>query len=172
MYTKFKSGYEAISESSIAKGEKNDCVVRAVMNSFDVNYDRAHKWCEKKLDREPRKGVFGTVEQLTEHCNKKTTLNGKVIKEILLSPKEISCKKWHPKKFKKAKPLINSDYTHKQVAYTVRTFSERFTKGTYLVLVRGHALTVKDGILFDNPYYKNNGFRRPVRAVFKVEEIG
>ena len=171
MPTKFKSSYEAISDSSsIAKGEKNDCVVRAVMNSFDVNYDRAHKWCEKRLHRAPRKGVFGTVEQLAEHCRNKTTFNGKAIKSILLGPKEIDYKKYHPKKFKKAKPLINSDYTHKPVAYTVRTFSECFTKGTYLALVKGHALTIKDGIVFDNPYYQTKGFRRPLRAVFKIEE--
>ena len=63
---------------------------------------------------------------------------------------------------------INKDYTHKEVNHTVKTFCEQYNKGTYIVLVRNHALTIKDGIVIDNPNYRFTGYRRVVESFFKV----
>ena len=63
---------------------------------------------------------------------------------------------------------INNDYTHKPVAYTVKTFCATFSKGTYIVLVNKHALTVKDGIVIDNPDMRFTGYRRVVESYIKV----
>ncbi len=39
---KFQNGYEAITKKDTkADGEKNYCVVRALMNAFDVSYNEA-----------------------------------------------------------------------------------------------------------------------------------
>ena len=35
----FKNGYEVSSGSLIAKGEKNDCFVRACANAFNISYE-------------------------------------------------------------------------------------------------------------------------------------
>ena len=54
------------------------------------------------------------------------------------------------------------------VSYTVKTFCARYNEGTYIVLVNKHALTIKDGIVIDNPDMKFTGYRRVVESFFKV----
>ena len=34
----FKNGYEISTKSTVAKREKNDCVVRAMANAFEISY--------------------------------------------------------------------------------------------------------------------------------------
>ena len=63
---------------------------------------------------------------------------------------------------------INVEYTHKQVSYTVKTFSAMFSKGTYIVLVNKHALVIKDGVVVDNPNNRFDGYRRVVMGYVKV----
>jgi hypothetical protein len=67
----------------------------------------------------------------------------------------------------KLKP-INEDYTHKKVAYTVKTFCAKFSKGTFIVIVHKHALCVKDGIVIDNGDMQFTGYRRTVESYVKV----
>ena len=63
---------------------------------------------------------------------------------------------------------INADYTHKEVKFTVKTFCAKFNKGTFIVLVNKHALTIKDGIVIDNPNMRFTGYRRVVESYVKV----
>ena len=63
---------------------------------------------------------------------------------------------------------INKDYTHKKVAYTVKTFCAKFSKGTFIVIVHKHALCVKDGIVIDNGDMQFTGYRRTVESFVKV----
>ena len=51
MLQNFKNGYEVSAKSEIAKTETNDCVVRAFANAFEVNYNMAHVFVEKKFNR-------------------------------------------------------------------------------------------------------------------------
>ena len=64
--------------------------------------------------------------------------------------------------------LKNPKYKHKPVAYTVKTFMQNFKRGTYLIIVNKHALTVKNGVLIDNANYRFEGYRRPVESAFKI----
>jgi hypothetical protein len=73
-----------------------------------------------------------------------------------------------PKKESKV-VLQNTTYRHKPVAYTVNTFIKRFKSGTYILLVKGHALVVKNGVMIDNPNYQFNGYRRVVESAFQVK---
>ena len=58
---KFQNGFEAITKKdNKADGEKNDCVVRALMNAFDISYNKAHSIAEKVFGRERLKGTQGT----------------------------------------------------------------------------------------------------------------
>ena len=43
-YEATSKAIQGYSESTIAKSETNDCVVRAFASAFDVSYDRAHKY--------------------------------------------------------------------------------------------------------------------------------
>ena len=42
-------------------GETNDCVVRAISESFGVDYLAAWEFCAKKLKRQPRQGVYTSI---------------------------------------------------------------------------------------------------------------
>ena len=64
--------------------------------------------------------------------------------------------------------VVNTKYTHKEVAHTVKTFCEQYNKGTYIVIVRKHALTIKDGIVIDNPNYRFTGYRRIVESAVRI----
>ena len=153
----FKSGYEVSKGSLIAKGEKNDCVVRAIANAFNISYDIAHEFTAKEFKRKARKGtkaVYSTFKALGE-------VSFELFKDTLFPvTKEYNLKFVHNP--------INPEYTHKQVKYTVKTFSAMFNKGTYVVLVHKHALTIKDGIVVDNPNNRFDGYRRVVESIIRV----
>jgi hypothetical protein len=150
---------EVISTTSVLdktgfEWETNDCVVRALAIAAETDYITAHKWAKENLERPDRKGTSMTAFKLTNLIRKGIGINNKCLKHIGSSE------------------LMNPEYAHKQVQYTVGTFSKKHNKGTYFVLVRGHALAIKDGVVYDNSNFKvmNNGFRRPIRNVFKLEE--
>ena len=153
----FKNGYAVTNGSLLAENEKNDCSVRALANAFNVTYDVAHLFAATKLERKARKGLRGMFSKLD--------LLGEVTFELFSNTLFPETKTY--KLEGKLKP-INSDYTHKKVQYTVKTFCSKFNKGTYIVIVNKHALTVKDGIVIDNPNYKFEGYRRTVESYVKV----
>ena len=138
----FKNGYEVANGSLLAKSEKNDCVVRACANAFNVTYDIAHSFTAETFKRKFRKGttnVFNTLFPITKEYKLKCIHNP-----------------------------INRDYTHKKVSFTVKTFCSKFNKGTYIVIVHKHALCVKDGIVIDNGDMQFTGYRRVVESYVKV----
>ena len=153
----FKSGYEITNGSLIAKGEKNDCVVRACANAFNITYDIAHKFVATEFNRKARKGtkkVFSTFSAL-----------GKVTFDLFQDSLFPITKEY---KLKCVNKPINKEYTHKRVNYTVKTFCAKYSKGTYIVLVNKHALVIKNGIVVDNPNNRFDGYRRVVESVIKV----
>jgi hypothetical protein len=141
-------------ESTIAKGEKNDCVVRAIASTFGLEYDIAHKFVANEFGREPRKGTFGTAVKLKCRLHNIMGINYKIIpRENLLYP--------------------GSDIHQKKggspVNIPLRLFLERFPKGKYLVIKKGHAFSVIDGVVIGNV---NEGERLKTKILFalKVEE--
>ena len=153
----FKSGYEVSNGSLLAKSEKNDCLVRAFANAFNITYDVAHEFTAKEFKRKARKGtkaVFSTFSALGK-------VSFELFKDSLFPVKKeykLSC----------VSRLINKEYTHKKVKYTVKTFCAKYSKGTYIVLVNKHALVIKNGIVVDNPNNRFDGYRRVVESVIKV----
>ena len=153
----FKNGYDVTLGSSLAKNEKNDCSVRALANAFNVTYDVAHLFAATKLERKARKGLKSMFSKLD--------LLGEVTFELFSNTLFPETKTY---KLEGSLDTTNPDYTHKPVDFTVKTFCARFTKGTYIVIVNKHTLTVKEGIVIDNPNYKFTGYRRIVESYFKV----
>jgi len=153
----FKNGYDVTNGSLLALNEKNDCSVRALANAFSVTYDVAHLFAATKLERKARKGLRGMFSKLD--------LLGEVTFELFSNTLFPETKTY---KLEGSLDTTNPDYTHKKVQYTVKTFCSKFNKGTYIVIVNLHALTVKDGIVIDNPNYKFEGYRRIVESYFKV----
>ena len=165
MLKNFKNGYAVSQKSETARNEKNDCVVRAVANACDVNYDQAHKYVTDTFGRKKGQGtqlftlllktnkemVFDEVGQLNmfEQGVKRT------VKHIGDMPKL-------------GGNLKNPKYKHKKVAYTVKEFAQRFNKGNYILTVAKHALAIKDGVVVDNSNYQVGGYRRVVESAFMV----
>jgi len=153
----FTNGYDVTKGSMLAAGEKNDCAVRAFANAFNVTYDVAHSFTAKEFKRKARRGtqdMFNTLSKL-----------GQVTFELFsntLFPESVEYN------LVPVDAPINTDYTHKKVAYTVKTFCAKFNKGTFIVLVNKHALCVKDGIVIDNPDMRFTGYRRTVESFVKV----
>ena len=153
----FKNGYEVANGSLLAKSEKNDCLVRAFANAFNVTYDVAHSFTAEKFERKFRKGAKMTASTLS----KLGKVSFELFKDTLFPvTKEYDLKFVHNP--------VNKEYTHKQVSYTVKTFSAMFSKGTYIVLVNKHALVIKDGVVVDNPNNRFDGYRRVVLGYVTV----
>ena len=153
----FQNGYNVTKGSMLAAGEKNDCAVRAFANAFNITYDVAHEFTAKEFKRKARKGtqnVFNTLSKL-----------GSVTFELFSNTLFPETKEYN---LVPVNAPINTDYTHKPVAYTVKTFCAKFNKGTFIVLVNKHALCVKDGIVIDNPDMRFTGYRRIVESYVKV----
>jgi len=160
----FKNGYDVTMGSSLAINEKNDCAVRAFANAFQITYDTAHKFAEEVFNRKPKKGTksvfpilsklgFAQFNMFADSLFPETRLYS--IHPIARNNKRIG--------------IVNTDYTHKVVNHTVKTFCSKFNKGTYILTVNKHALTIKDGVVIDNPNYKFTGYRRIVESACEIK---
>ena len=158
----FKNGYDVTIGSSLALNEKNDCAVRAFANAFNISYDVAHEFAADKFKRKAKKGTRNMFQTLAELGFATFDLFSDT-----LFP-ETRTYGIHPLKRSKTGKVVNTKYTHKEVNHTVKTFCTQYNKGTYIVIVSKHALTIKDGIVIDNPNYKFEGYRRIVESAVKI----
>ena len=147
-------------ESKTAKGETNDCVVRAFASAFEVTYDRAHKYVKEEFGRKDRKGTYGTVSRLVKMAENRTTVN---------------YKKVYPVGVRKSPTLINSLSYYVTIKgekklrqMTVGTFIKQNPKGTFFVLVRQHAFTIKDGVVIGN-YEDAVKTKKIMRCAFEIK---
>jgi hypothetical protein len=157
--------------SKYVKAEKNDCSVIAISNALNVSYDDAHEFCRKSFNRKRGKGARGVVEFFKANPEVKIKTN----KAQLSLFEEDNNKEFQIKYLgscpKMGGDLVNTRYKHKPVAYTVKTFLQKYIKGTYMLLVKGHMFCIKNGVLLDNKEYDFDGLRRPIESAFKVEEL-
>jgi hypothetical protein len=145
--------------SSLAKSEKNDCVVRAFMVALDVTYEQAHSWVSNKFYRRDRQGTY-TSQYLKNVIG--AVKNGKKISIFGFSPSMSYHDLANSKNL-----LVNTKYA-KQTSYTVQSFMEEYPKGRYVIFVKGHALSLIDGVLYANASEQHNGFRRRINYVLKI----
>ena len=142
-------------DSSIAKGESKDCMVYATASAFGLSYDQAHPIVREKFDRENKKGTntMSIITKMKEMATTRESINGKFIREIVAHP----TKTYH---------VYGQDIVR---ANRVSTFLKEHSQGTYLILTRNHALTIKDGAMIDN-ITKGSGSALVKRA-FKIEKV-
>ena len=158
----FKNGYDVTIGSSLALNEKNDCAVRAFANAFNISYDVAHAFTADKFKRKAKKGTRNMFKTLAELGFATFDLFSDT-----LFP-ETRTFSIHPLTRSKTGKVVNHAYKHKEVSHTVKTFCAEFNKGTFIVIVAKHALTIKDGIVIDNPNYRFEGYRRIVESAVKI----
>ena len=78
-YEKTGNAIKGYTDSAIARGETNDCVVRAFASAFEISYDYAHKYVAEEFGRKPRKGTYGTITTLVKMSDNSLKVNGKKI---------------------------------------------------------------------------------------------
>ena len=165
MLKNFKNGYAVSQKSETARNEKNDCVVRAVANACDVNYDQAHKYVTDTFGR--KKGQGTQLFTLLLKTNKEMVFDE--VGQLNMFDQGIKRTVKHIGDMPKlGGDLKNPKYKHKKVAYTVKEFAQRFNKGNYILAVAKHALAIKDGVVVDNSNYQVGGYRRVVESAFMV----
>ena len=127
--------------------ESNDCFVRALAISANITYNEAHGIAEELFNRKPGEGT-----QLVESTiRSKTGRNYFNHRNLQLED-------------------VNHTYIRRDKkvhALNIRGFYNRYSKGTYLVLVNKHALAIVDGVIQDWEGAKKH-IGRTVEAAFRV----
>jgi hypothetical protein len=119
-------------ESPISRRENNDCVVRSLASAFNIKYDTAHAYAKKEFGRTDGDGVRATFLKLEA---RKEMFGNKVEAIGVERPFGHGVKR----------PMNKRGGN-----ITVGTMLKTYTTGTYIVIVRGHAFTIIDGIIFGN----------------------
>ena len=140
MKTNYISSSEAVKgvkESVIAQSETNDCVVRAFASAFDVDYDTAHAEVKKVFKRENRKGTRFFMGRMVDMGTNGYVFNDRKIETV------------------RTDVFGMRYYVHTDDGLTLRNtttayFLKKYPVGTYIVVVRGHAFTIKDGVVIGN----------------------
>ena len=121
---------EGYSDDRYLMGEKNDCTVVALAAAFKMSYKAAHKLAQKH-GRENRKGMF--TYAFYSMLNKMSSLRAMKKEEITTYYKS----------------------TDKIRANKLSTFIKRYPKGTYILSVRQHTVTVEDGVVLERGTPRN-----------------
>ena len=170
---KFVCSKAAITDNDVkATGENNDCVVRAVMNAFQVSYDTAHEFVEKTFDREPGKGTKGAVSGFMKLATDGGALDHNIIPLGKFSEEPLT-----PEEADKAGVLINLKYPKgggRFASFTVGKFLDQNPTGSFVIIVAKHALAIRDGKVYDNINEMDKLFlakgrdQRRCEAIFEV----
>lgn len=155
MYLSTNSIYSTFN-SQLAKEEKNDCVVRSLATAASVTYDIAHKFCNEVFGRENKKGTsnLAITTQMLKLDGSELKIGNNTFDVKVLG-----------KSNTKNRYKVKGEIIWRQK--TLKSFIADHPKGTYMVMVAKHALTVKDGELLD---WDSNKFlpTRKVQAAYKL----
>lgn len=157
MYLNSNSKYSSFN-CEIAKAEKNDCVVRSFASAAGVAYRTAHNFVKVNFNREDRKGT-ANISLTSGLLRMEESSNG-----FLIGDKRFSVRKMSKSETKNMYKVKGDVIWRKK---TLKSFIQAHPKGTYLVMVAKHALTIKDGELMD---WENNRFE-PTRKVMDAYEL-
>lgn len=157
MDKKFISSSEAIkgcSDSVIAKSERNDCVVRAIASAYDMHYDAAHQLVKEKFHRQNGKGTRGFIYGMNMASKNDEKINGKSV-EIITEEHNTML---YYVTVKGRKTLRKTTTGH---------FMKKYSTGAYIVTVRGHAFTIKDGVIIGN-FDDGKKLKKHIEAAWKI----
>ena len=150
--------------SKIAQSENQDCVVRAAVTAFAISYDEAHKWCAEYFGRKNRRGTQVTAYRL----EKETMLHGKKIEKFgrYLTSEE----RWDLDSGSGKFGMVRLQKRRGEIKVrkmTVGQFIKQNPLGTYFMLVRKHAFTIIDGVVYGN-WSDGIQMRTRVESAFKI----
>lgn len=134
-----KDSIKNYQQSELAKSEANDCVVRAFAAALDWEYNKAHKFVEKEFLRKPKSGTKKFMSTMNQMVLEKRRLNRKSIKTI-----------------------TDADIK------TVGQFAKWYDKGTYIIVISGHAFTIKDGVVVGGNSEDAKRMRCRIKGIWKI----
>ena len=157
MYLSANSNYSSFN-CQIAKGEKDDCFVRSIATATGVAYRTAHNFCKvnfSRIDRKPTMNfaitsAFGRMQDSSTG--------------FLIGDKRFSVRKLADSEVKN-KYKVKGEIVWRQK--TLKSFVQAHPKGTFIVLVAKHALTIKDGELLDWDAFKFQPTRK-VKGAYQI----
>lgn len=155
MYLNVNEKYSSF-DSELARGEKKDCVVRSIASAADVTYKTAHDFCKNVFSREDKRGTNNFIIS-TQMLNAETSgieIGNKKFAVRVLGKKEL-----------KNRYKLNGEIIWRKK--TLKSFIQSHKVGTYLVLIANHAITVRDGEVYD---WKTNTFK-PTTKVLSAYEL-
>jgi hypothetical protein len=150
------SAIKGYQDSALAKSEESDCVVRAFAAATNSDYDTAHAYVAETFKRKYKKGVFGfesTMQRLAseKQLGRRFTRMGE--KTSPYQPYE----------------AMYTYYGEIRRCMTVKTFLEKYQKGTYLIVVRNHLFCLKDGVVVGGNYNDATSLRRRIQGAYLVK---
>lgn len=152
----------AKSTTKIARAENNDCTVRAWMTIFNCTYNQAHSFMKSEFKRPDRDGVSGFAIKLTRWIKDSGSFRFQKLREL----DEFDIARVKEVKFTDSLGYERTTLKHRR--YSLRRFCRTYPKGRYLILVRGHALAIIDGVIHDWP--GESDLRRVVAAYQIIED--
>ena len=129
--------------------DRNGCAVLALSASMEVPYDDAFKFAQREWDRAKGSGTE-THKLLSSFVDKTEITVGNRTKQIT------------PIKATHVYHQYGKDIEREM---SLKTFLKVFNKGTYYIIIRRHALVVKDGELIDN----SDKMGRRIKYVWKLQ---
>ena len=160
-YLNIATSFAQIKQGStgIALKERGDCMVRALAAAADVTYNVSHKFCAEVFGR---KSNTGTSDYMVTAAMLRAQESGL----------EIDGKKYDVSVLGRA-DICNSYKLNEEIVWrkkTLKSFIESHQKGSYIVFVSNHALTIKDGELIDWNSMKFKPTRKVLKA-FKIQKV-
>lgn len=146
-----------LATNELAQKENNDCVVKAIATATGASYNDAHDFAKNYLMRRDRDGTLLTTFA-PNICKEEMTVGRKKVTFDKVTKNRIT------NRYK-----VKGEIFDRQK--TIKSFIKDNQKGTFIVTVAGHALTIKDGMLIDNVGEEYRPTRK-VQGALKVEVTG
>lgn len=140
-FIKSSTAIKGFETSALAKSETNDCVVMSFATAFGVSYEEAHSFVKKVFNRINRKGTRGFASKMNHYIEKHGEIFGSKVQPMGI------------KKSIHNYSLVYDVMVGKQLVkrnMTVGTFIKNNPFGTFMVVVKGHAFTIIDGVVIGN----------------------
>ena len=139
--------FKELQEISTKYRERNDCTVKALATLFGCTYGVAHRALAKHGRQRGCGATWRTIEKarhdLSYKCGVVVSTNG--------APHML--------------PSNAKYFGHRVV--TINQFMKEHPRGTYMLSMRGHVATLRDGVLYD--WTADTAKRRQVSGYLKVE---
>lgn len=139
--------------------DTNNCSVRALATAFEKSYKMAFMGAQMLFDRKRNQGASGySVEKMHKNewlWDKKVTKMGSVVEG----------QEWRGRQVGKMYHVGGGEKKFRRMS--TGTFFKTYTKGTFILVVKGHMFTVKDGEVLGNREDATM-LKRPINYAFAI----